>query len=166
MSLRISSWNLNMMRWRVAIGVFRHTGKARFAANTAALNSSFVVKGTWETTSCVACHEGKQNILYSLKQQHNTGKRDFKSIYYTYRIQNINRGKWLWINKSTANEIGNPLIYTTEWITTWYKVKPPSQKKKKEGLGGTWRVLPEAFIEIDFPLFSFPYCFLLPKWWG
>lgn len=35
-------------------GVLRHEGNAFFAAATAALNSSFVVKGTCETTSCVA----------------------------------------------------------------------------------------------------------------
>lgn len=54
MSLRISSWSLSMIRWRVVIGVLRHEGKACFAAATAALNSSFVVKGSCETTSCVA----------------------------------------------------------------------------------------------------------------
>lgn len=35
-----------MIRWRVITGVFRHDRKARFAAKTAALNSSCVVKGT------------------------------------------------------------------------------------------------------------------------
>lgn len=54
MSLLISSWSLNIIRWRVVTGVFLHDGKACFAADTAALNSSFVVNGTWETTSCVA----------------------------------------------------------------------------------------------------------------
>jgi len=53
-SLRISSWNFNITRWRFVIGVLRHDGNAFFAAATAALNSSFVVKGTCETTSCVA----------------------------------------------------------------------------------------------------------------
>lgn len=43
-----------MMRCRVVIGVFRQDGKASFAADTADLNSSFVVSGTCETTSCVA----------------------------------------------------------------------------------------------------------------
>lgn len=42
------------MRWRAVIGVFLHVAKARLAENTAALNSSFVVKGTWETICCVA----------------------------------------------------------------------------------------------------------------
>lgn len=46
MSLRISSWNLNMIRCRVLIVVLRHIEKARLAAKTAALNSSFVVIGT------------------------------------------------------------------------------------------------------------------------
>lgn len=46
MSLRISSWNFNMTRWRVVIGVLRQAGKACLAEETAALNSSFVVKGT------------------------------------------------------------------------------------------------------------------------
>ena len=59
-SLRISSWSFNMTRWRVVIGVFRHDGNAFFAADTAALNSSFVVKGNCETTSWVAYD---QNIL-------------------------------------------------------------------------------------------------------
>lgn len=36
------------------MGVLRQAGKACLAEETAALNSSFVVKGTWETTSCVA----------------------------------------------------------------------------------------------------------------
>lgn len=40
-----------MMRCRVVIGVFRQDGKASFAADTADLNSSFVVSGTCETTS-------------------------------------------------------------------------------------------------------------------
>lgn len=35
-----------MTRWRVVTGVLRHIGKACFAADTAALNSSSVVKGT------------------------------------------------------------------------------------------------------------------------
>ena len=39
------------------MGVLRHDGNACFAADTAALNSSFVVKGTCETTSCVAYHQ-------------------------------------------------------------------------------------------------------------
>lgn len=45
-SLRISSWSLNMIRWRIVAGVLRQDEKALFAANTAALNSSGVVKGT------------------------------------------------------------------------------------------------------------------------
>lgn len=57
MSLRISSWNLNMMRWRFVAGVFRHDEKALFAANTAALTSSLVDKGTWDTINCVAYHD-------------------------------------------------------------------------------------------------------------
>lgn len=36
------------------IGVFLHFGNALFAASTAALNSSPVVNGTLDTTSCVA----------------------------------------------------------------------------------------------------------------
>ena len=43
-----------MTCWRAVIGVLRHEGNVFFAADTAALNSSSVVKGTWETTSCVA----------------------------------------------------------------------------------------------------------------
>lgn len=43
-----------MTRCRVVIGVFRQDGNASFAADTADLNSSFVVRGTCETTSCVA----------------------------------------------------------------------------------------------------------------
>lgn len=35
-------------------GVFRHDGREHLAANTAALNSSPVVKGTWDTTCWVA----------------------------------------------------------------------------------------------------------------
>lgn len=46
MSLRMSSWNLNIIHWRAVIVVFRQDGKARLAENTAALNSSFVVNGT------------------------------------------------------------------------------------------------------------------------
>lgn len=46
MSLLISSWSFNMTRWRVVIGVLRQAGKACLAEETAALNSSFVVKGT------------------------------------------------------------------------------------------------------------------------
>lgn len=46
MFLRIRSWSLNIMRCRVVIGVFRQDGKASFAADTAELNSSFVVSGT------------------------------------------------------------------------------------------------------------------------
>lgn len=34
--------------------MFLQAGKACLAEETAALNSSFVVNGTWETTSCVA----------------------------------------------------------------------------------------------------------------
>lgn len=43
-----------MTRCRVVTGVLRHDGKACLAADTAALNSSLVVKGTCETTCCVA----------------------------------------------------------------------------------------------------------------
>lgn len=59
MSLRISSWSLNIIRCRVVKGTFLHCGNALFAAPTAALNSSLVVKGTLETTSCVAYHAHK-----------------------------------------------------------------------------------------------------------
>lgn len=45
-----------MILCREVIGVLRHNGKARFAANTAALNSSFVVSGTSETTCWHAYH--------------------------------------------------------------------------------------------------------------
>ena len=55
MFARMSSWNLNMTRWRVVTGVPRHPGKAVLAASTAALNSSAVVSGIRDTTSCVAC---------------------------------------------------------------------------------------------------------------
>ena len=55
MFARMSSWNLNMTRWRVVTGVPRHPGKAVRAASTAALNSSAVVSGIRDTTSCVAC---------------------------------------------------------------------------------------------------------------
>jgi len=44
-----------MTRCRVVTGVFRHPGKAVLAASTAALNSSAVVSGIRDTTSCVAC---------------------------------------------------------------------------------------------------------------
>jgi len=53
-SLRMSSWSFNITRWRVVTGVLRHDGNAFLAADTAALNSSSVVNGTCETTSCVA----------------------------------------------------------------------------------------------------------------
>lgn len=53
-SLRMSSWSFNITRWRVVIGVLRHDGNAFFAADTAALNSSSVVNGSFETTSWVA----------------------------------------------------------------------------------------------------------------
>ena len=53
-SLLISSWNFNITRCREVIGVLRHDGNAFFAEATAALNSSSVVKGSCETTSCVA----------------------------------------------------------------------------------------------------------------
>jgi hypothetical protein len=55
MLARMSSWNLNMTRCRVVTGVFRQPGKAVLAASTAALNSSAVVSGIRDTTSCVAC---------------------------------------------------------------------------------------------------------------
>ena len=55
MLARMNSWNLNMTRCRVVTGVFRHPGKAVLAASTAALNSSAVVSGIRDTTSCVAC---------------------------------------------------------------------------------------------------------------
>lgn len=54
MLLLMSSWSLNMILWRAVTGVFLHWGKAFFADSTAALNSSLVVSGTWDTTSCVA----------------------------------------------------------------------------------------------------------------
>lgn len=44
-----------MTRCRVVTGVFRQPGKAVLAASTAALNSSAVVSGIRDTTSCVAC---------------------------------------------------------------------------------------------------------------
>lgn len=53
-SLRISSWNFSITRWRVVTGVLRQDGKAFLAADTADLNSSSVVKGSFDTTSCVA----------------------------------------------------------------------------------------------------------------
>ncbi|KAK8941754.1 putative pectinesterase/pectinesterase inhibitor 45 [Platanthera guangdongensis] len=43
-SLRVSSWNLNITRCRVVTGVCLHLINALFAALTAALNSSLVVK--------------------------------------------------------------------------------------------------------------------------
>ena len=44
-----------MTRARVGTGVRRHAGNASLAAPTAASNSSPVVCGSRETTSCVAC---------------------------------------------------------------------------------------------------------------
>lgn len=41
----ISSWNLSMTRCLVVMGVFLHDWNASLAAETADLNSSFVVKG-------------------------------------------------------------------------------------------------------------------------
>lgn len=113
MSLRISSWSLNIMRWRVVTGVLRHEGNACFAAETAAMNSSYVVKGTCETTSCVAYH---QNFAKKLSIQESQLKDQFLkkigkccSILFTHRVYNINGRWWLWINKTTSNKIRNPL---------------------------------------------------------
>lgn len=51
-----------MIRCLAVTGVFLHFGKALFAAFTAALNSSLVVRGTLETTSCVAYHYEQKSI--------------------------------------------------------------------------------------------------------
>lgn len=73
MSLRMSSWSLNMTRCLAVTGVFLHFGKALFAASTAALNSSLVVSGTLETTSCVAYHrEQKKSINQYYKWNNRT----------------------------------------------------------------------------------------------
>jgi len=74
------------------IGVLRHDGNAFFAAATAALNSSFVVKGTCETTSCVAYH-----IKQYQYQKHTFLKTANNKLNYklnikkknTYRVYNI-----------------------------------------------------------------------------
>lgn len=112
MSLRISSWSLNMIRWRVVISVFRHDGKALFAANIAALNSSVVVKGTWETTCCVAYWWSKvihSDCYYIDPKKKKENRKKFKYIFYTYRVYYINGGWWLGIDKSTTNEVRDPL---------------------------------------------------------
>ena len=51
----MSCWSFSMTRARVGTGVCRHAGKASLAAPTAASNSSPVVCGSREMTSCVAC---------------------------------------------------------------------------------------------------------------
>lgn len=51
MLARMSSWNLNMTRTRVGVGVLRHLGKASAAARTAESNSALVVNGSLDSTS-------------------------------------------------------------------------------------------------------------------
>lgn len=90
MSLWISSWNLNMMRWRVVTDVFLHDEKARFAANTAALNSSLVVKGTWQTTSCVAYHD----LIDKLGKEKRNCFQWLLTSQYIKIVKNENFGKF------------------------------------------------------------------------
>lgn len=69
-SLRMSSWSFNITRWRVVTGVLRHDGNAFFAADTAALNSSTVVNGTCETTSCVAYTRIRETLEICISQNY------------------------------------------------------------------------------------------------
>lgn len=75
------------MRWRVVTGVLRQDGKASFAADTAALNSLFVVKGTCDTTSCVAYHQ-KGNQSESKKNYIRCNTKS--KVLRTHRVYHIN----------------------------------------------------------------------------
>jgi len=73
------------MRWRVVIGVFFHEGKACLAALTAALNSSYIVKWTWDTTSCVAWVKINIQITFYINH-HNAKKISSKYHWKTYQL--------------------------------------------------------------------------------
>lgn len=106
MSLRMSSWNLNMTRCRAVIGVFLHEGNALLAACTAALNSSSVVRGTRETTSWVAWRKKINKKNYQIIREKEAGA-----------TQNI-------IQSATAltdgyNSTGRDKMHARDWWRQW-----------------------------------------------
>jgi hypothetical protein len=54
--------------------VLRHDGNAFFAADTAALNSSSVVNGTCDTTSCVAYDQIREILEVYIPQNYKKRK--------------------------------------------------------------------------------------------
>lgn len=76
--------------------MLRQDGRALFAANVAALNSSSVVRGTRETTSCVAYRIIMPNFTSKNINDENAKDLHLTSKYYfTYRIYDIYRCKGL-----------------------------------------------------------------------
>ena len=65
----MSCWSFSMTRARVGTGVCRHAGNASLAAPTAASNSSPVVCGSREMTSCVACALAKTHMPHGCSLQ-------------------------------------------------------------------------------------------------
>lgn len=80
-----------MIRCREVTGVFFHLGKALFAAFTAALNSSLVVKGILDTTSCVAYYLKKQHLFFFFLGNEKLAitKKRFREKIEIYWIDNI-----------------------------------------------------------------------------
>lgn len=103
--LRIRSCSLNMIRCLAVIGVCLQDRNASLAADTADLNSTFVVNGTRETTSCVAYDK---NIYKSNSKIYNNANWNSIQNQVKLRIKSINysldyRHQWYPKNSSVRS---------------------------------------------------------------